>query len=646
MHYFEFMKVSRLPKKYWDNDENIIHFLRFIVWKKEIKTLEDWYTKVGTRELTLCGGNGLIEKFKTFINVLNYIYKDVYEFLPWKFNRTVNFWGNIDNQKLYMTWLFKQLDYKEFSDWYRVEHKDFVKNEGIGFIGTIYNESCYLCLKTIYPEYNWLPWKFGKVPINFWKNIENHKWYINWLKEVLNYKSEKDFYKLTYDILEKNNGSGLLATCYNSSCYKMLKSLFPEYEWLPWKFIYTPDNFWMNIDNHKIYMEWLFKELNYNDISDWYKTTQEDFHSNYGSALLRYYYDSSHKSIIKTIYPEYNWLPWKFNVLPEGFWNDINNVKEYMEWLYKELGYFKMEDCYDLTRNKLEDNFAGSLFNKYDNILSILTAIYPGYKWLPWKFKVTHNGFWDNKKNQKEYMDWLFKELNYNDINDWYKISTNLIQANYGTTLLRKHYDNSLQLLIKDLYPEHKWLNWKFNQTTIGFWENINNQKEYMDWLYKELDYKSMENWYSVSLGDFYNNCGSSLTIIYKGSIKNLLKNVYSEYKWNEVKFNCYKGEMILHEYLLSLNYNINLQEKFDWCKNEETNKILPFDFTIKDLKIIIELDGKQHFEQIGNWDSPELTRKRDNIKMNKANENGYTIIRLLWDDVYYNKNEWKEKII
>ena len=31
---------------------------------------------------------------------------------------------------------------------------------------------------------------------------------------------------------------------------------------------------------------------------------------------------------------------------------------------------------------------------------------------------------------------------------------------------------------------------------------------------------------------------------------------------------------------------------------------------------------------------------------MKVANENGYSVIRLLWEDVYENKNEWKEKIL
>jgi very-short-patch-repair endonuclease len=91
---------------------------------------------------------------------------------------------------------------------------------------------------------------------------------------------------------------------------------------------------------------------------------------------------------------------------------------------------------------------------------------------------------------------------------------------------------------------------------------------------------------------------------------------------------------------------DIEHQSRFDWCKNPSTHKYLPFDFLIKSLKLIIELDGAQHFKQISNWASPEETRVRDKYKMRMAQENGYRVIRLLQEDVLYNKYDWKTKLL
>jgi very-short-patch-repair endonuclease len=56
---------------------------------------------------------------------------------------------------------------------------------------------------------------------------------------------------------------------------------------------------------------------------------------------------------------------------------------------------------------------------------------------------------------------------------------------------------------------------------------------------------------------------------------------------------------------------------------------------------IIIELDGAQHFRQVLNWSSPEEQLENDIYKQNCANENGYSVIRLLQEDVLYDRYDW-----
>lgn len=102
------------------------------------------------------------------------------------------------------------------------------------------------------------------------------------------------------------------------------------------------------------------------------------------------------------------------------------------------------------------------------------------------------------------------------------------------------------------------------------------------------------------------------------------------------------KTEQILFDKLFEKYNTLKQQYKVDWCKNI---KYLPFDFIIEERKIIIELDGKQHFEQIGNWQTPEKTRQIDLFKMKCANENGFSVIRILQKDVYKNKYDWKSEL-
>ncbi len=92
----------------------------------------------------------------------------------------------------------------------------------------------------------------------------------------------------------------------------------------------------------------------------------------------------------------------------------------------------------------------------------------------------------------------------------------------------------------------------------------------------------------------------------------------------------------------LKVDYpDIKHQFKEEWCKNPLTNKHLPFDFVLEKEKIIIELDGRQHFTQVSNWSTPEEQYERDTYKMECANQNGYSVIRITQEDVYDDTFNW-----
>jgi very-short-patch-repair endonuclease len=103
------------------------------------------------------------------------------------------------------------------------------------------------------------------------------------------------------------------------------------------------------------------------------------------------------------------------------------------------------------------------------------------------------------------------------------------------------------------------------------------------------------------------------------------------------------KTEKMLYKKLILTYPLLKRQYKVKWCKNKN---YLPFDFVIEEKKIIIELDGRQHFEQISKWASPEENRKNDLYKMKCANENGFSVIRLLQKDVYKNNYNWLNELI
>ena len=102
------------------------------------------------------------------------------------------------------------------------------------------------------------------------------------------------------------------------------------------------------------------------------------------------------------------------------------------------------------------------------------------------------------------------------------------------------------------------------------------------------------------------------------------------------------KTEQKMYEALKPLYPSLITQFKQEWCKK---TTYLPFDFCIPKYNIIIELDGRQHFTQVSNWNSPEETLENDLFKEKCANDNGYSIIRILQKDVFGDKYDWLSKV-
>lgn len=97
------------------------------------------------------------------------------------------------------------------------------------------------------------------------------------------------------------------------------------------------------------------------------------------------------------------------------------------------------------------------------------------------------------------------------------------------------------------------------------------------------------------------------------------------------------KGENNINEYLI--NHNINFKREYivEGCKNK---RHLRFDFGIfkdKELILLIEFDGEQHFEPFkyfGGDDNLILTQKRDNIKNDYCQEHNIKLLRIKYNQI------------
>jgi hypothetical protein len=92
-------------------------------------------------------------------------------------------------------------------------------------------------------------------------------------------------------------------------------------------------------------------------------------------------------------------------------------------------------------------------------------------------------------------------------------------------------YEGSFGKAVSSIYPEHTWQIWQF-AVSKSFWDNVDNVKSFMDWLSKELQISSLEDWYDIPVTQISNMGGSTLLEKYgKGGLLSL---VYPEHKWSK----------------------------------------------------------------------------------------------------------------
>ena len=209
-----------------------------------------------------------------------------------------------------------------------------------------------------------------------------------------------------YKDWNKIGGNPLLYAIHGSSFYSMLSSVYPEYDWLPWKFNYLPRNYWDNVNNQKKFMDWAGKELQINEMSDWYnvhfqvenslkfRPIEQKIIELGGLSLLMKKYKGDKSTLLSTVYPEYNWLPWRFLHTPKTFWDNKDNQKKFLEWAKEQLGIKEFEDWYNVNQMVFGGERWGLILQELSKIggvtrlplVEMLQNVYPEYPWISFKF--------------------------------------------------------------------------------------------------------------------------------------------------------------------------------------------------------------------------------------------------------------------
>jgi hypothetical protein len=62
---------------------------------------------------------------------------------------------------------------------------------------------------------------------------------------------------------------------YDNSLHKLLTFVYPEYKWLPWKFLDTTEDVWKDANNVSMFIKEVERENSIKELNDWYKVTEK-----------------------------------------------------------------------------------------------------------------------------------------------------------------------------------------------------------------------------------------------------------------------------------------------------------------------------------------------------------------------------------
>jgi hypothetical protein len=382
------------PRHYWKDQTNRLKYLRWLGAKLEYATPNDWYS-VKADDFRKNYGLGLLSSYyrDSPVAALQELYPEE-KWLPWLFSSCPNgYWRNPLNRRKYLEWLGYKLGYLTQDDWYHIEWRDFVDNAGQGLLVSHFGGSPSKAVMQTFREYEWHPWLFARTHQHFWKDKRNRIDYLKWIGRKNGFHEAEDWYALNY-LHFQNAPSGVSVLLhYKSSPIRALQELYPDIEWQEWRFSSPPKHFWTNKAHRRRFLEWLGGELGYRQPSDWYQLTVEIVISKGGRGILR---NNGLHVIMREFIPTYDWIPWLFTAVPNGFWQTRQNQVRYLEWFCERMHITKTEDWYRIRAADFYNHKGAGFLDCWEgSVMKLALAQYPD---VPWDF----SRFKDGMKGQKQ----------------------------------------------------------------------------------------------------------------------------------------------------------------------------------------------------------------------------------------------------
>lgn len=279
-----------------------------------------------------------------------------------------------------------------WQDWYGVTARQIAKQGAGGLLWYYYTGSPASMLQSLYPERPWNAWKFARVPVGYWSDLRKQRHAVDAMAQQLQVQHWQDWFSVTPEQAQKQAGGcssrSLLMNHYSGSVLQMLRSVYPEHPWpahVP-PFTTHPKKFWSRLHNQRHALDTLAHTLSLHTQEDWYKVTSEQLRHELSAGLLSHY-NSSPFLLLRAVFPECMWLPWRFTRVSRRWWRNPQNQKQFVRHLQHTLGVRTWSDWYSVTVDQVVREGGSGLLEFYGcSMCQVMRALFPQQQWQSWKF--------------------------------------------------------------------------------------------------------------------------------------------------------------------------------------------------------------------------------------------------------------------
>ena len=367
--------IKYKPTRFWEKNENILNFLNNIKEKLNLNSPEDW-NLITSKQIIFFGGRSLFYKYSLYD--LKCIACPEGKYLFKKSPKSSKYWDNKENIIHFLHQIKEKLN---LNDWNLLSRQHVIDNGGISLFKKYSLSELKLMVSSDVNIHK---------SIGFWENKQNILNFLNELKLKYNFNSPEDWNLLNRKQIQLNGGNSLLV---KYSLFELKCLACPEGKLLFNKSMFKYQGYWDDEQNVLHFLNELKVIYNLNTPEDWNLLNGDHIVSNNGTSLLKKYSMFELKCLGCPEGKNY------FDLMPKpsGYWDDENNIIQFMEKLKNNYNLKTSEDWSRLSVNQIKSFGGDGLIRKYS--LKELIQLYNS------NLRININ---NNKKSSQR---WLFLQV-------------------------------------------------------------------------------------------------------------------------------------------------------------------------------------------------------------------------------------------